>query len=216
MRKDTDGAGRATQEAILRTAERLFAEHGITAVSSRRIAEEAGAANNSAVGYHFGTKNDLVLAMIQRWTEAIEGIRAEMVAAVADSDNPRDHLASLVLPSAVLLDRMEPPTYHARFMQHAMTDPALREQVLAVSRSSPSMLEGAQRLQRCLAAAGIPPEVAELRGLLVEKVTTISFADYERMAATGERPARRWRAAGEFVVDAVTGLLLAPVTEWTR
>ena len=48
-----------TQEAILKAAERLYAEHGVFAVSNRQVSEAAGQGNNAAVGYHFGTKADL-------------------------------------------------------------------------------------------------------------------------------------------------------------
>src|SRR5919205_204318 len=50
----------STQEAILKAAERLYAEHGVFAVSNRQVSEAAGQGNNAAVGYHFGTKTDLV------------------------------------------------------------------------------------------------------------------------------------------------------------
>ncbi|MEV0038015.1 TetR family transcriptional regulator, partial [Streptomyces sp. NPDC050804] len=46
--------GDATRELILVTAERLFAEHGVFAVSNRQVSEAAGQGNNAAVGYHFG------------------------------------------------------------------------------------------------------------------------------------------------------------------
>src|ERR1700686_2031953 len=52
-----------TREAILTAAERLFAEHGVYAVSNRQVSEAAGQGNNAAVGYHFGTKADLVCAL---------------------------------------------------------------------------------------------------------------------------------------------------------
>src|SRR5205085_1616816 len=48
----------STQEAILVAAERLYAEHGMFAVSNRQVSEAAGQGNNAAVGYHFGTKTD--------------------------------------------------------------------------------------------------------------------------------------------------------------
>ncbi|HEX2214632.1 MAG TPA: TetR family transcriptional regulator, partial [Mycobacterium sp.] len=40
-----------TREAILTAAERLFAEHGVYAVSNRQVSEAAGQGNNAAVGY---------------------------------------------------------------------------------------------------------------------------------------------------------------------
>jgi tetracycline repressor-like protein len=49
-----------TKDLIRATAERLYAQHGVTAVSNRQIGEAAGQGNNTAVGYHFGTRADLV------------------------------------------------------------------------------------------------------------------------------------------------------------
>jgi AcrR family transcriptional regulator len=58
-------AGHETRERILDTAERLFADRGIDAVSVREITE-ASATNNAAVHYHFGSKQDLVAAILGR------------------------------------------------------------------------------------------------------------------------------------------------------
>src|SRR5699024_7108128 len=55
--------GAGTREVILDTAERLFVEHGTGVVSNRQISEAAGQGNNTAVGYHFGTRADLVRAI---------------------------------------------------------------------------------------------------------------------------------------------------------
>ena len=62
----------STQEAILKAAERLYAEHGVFAVSNRQVSEAAGQGNNAAVGYHFGTKTDLVRAIEQKHRASIE------------------------------------------------------------------------------------------------------------------------------------------------
>jgi AcrR family transcriptional regulator len=57
-------AGPSTKDAIVLTAERLFAVHGLDGVSLRRIGTEAGCAMNTAVQYHFGTKELLVEAIV--------------------------------------------------------------------------------------------------------------------------------------------------------
>ncbi len=49
---------------LLRTAERLFAEHGVEAVSTRQIAREAGHRNHSALQYHFGNRDGLIEAIL--------------------------------------------------------------------------------------------------------------------------------------------------------
>jgi len=69
-----------TREAILTAAERLFAEHGVYAVSNRQVSEAAGQGNNAAVGYHFGTKADLVRAIESKHRIPIEQLREQMVA----------------------------------------------------------------------------------------------------------------------------------------
>ncbi|MEE2045897.1 helix-turn-helix domain-containing protein, partial [Nocardiopsis tropica] len=58
----------ATRETILSAAERLFAEHGMAGVSNRQIGQEAGQGNNTAVTYHFGSKEGLVRAIVRRRT----------------------------------------------------------------------------------------------------------------------------------------------------
>src|SRR3977135_4539683 len=75
----------STQEAILKAAERLYAEHGVFAVSNRQVSEAAGQGNNAAVGYHFGTKTDLVPAIEQKPRASIERLLERMVAATKDS-----------------------------------------------------------------------------------------------------------------------------------
>jgi AcrR family transcriptional regulator len=58
-------AGRPSKrQLIIETAERLFAEHGYDATSTARIAAEAGVPSG-LVFYHFATKLDLLLAVVQ-------------------------------------------------------------------------------------------------------------------------------------------------------
>ena len=54
-----------TKEKILDTAERLIGEHGYAATSLRHIIAEAGV-NLAAVHYHFGSKEDLLDAVVTR------------------------------------------------------------------------------------------------------------------------------------------------------
>ena len=54
-----------TKTLILDTAERLFSEHGIDAVSLRAITTEAGV-NLAAINYHFRSKDLLVKEVFAR------------------------------------------------------------------------------------------------------------------------------------------------------
>jgi AcrR family transcriptional regulator len=59
-----------THTQILDAAERLFAERGFRGASIRAITDLAGA-NLAAVGYHFGSKAQLLTAVIRRVVEPI-------------------------------------------------------------------------------------------------------------------------------------------------
>ncbi|MGW7295457.1 TetR/AcrR family transcriptional regulator [Streptomyces xiamenensis] len=59
-----------TRTKILDAAERLFAEHGYRGTSVRAITDLAGA-NLAAVGYHFGSKAELLAAVARRVTAPI-------------------------------------------------------------------------------------------------------------------------------------------------
>ncbi|MFD4222386.1 TetR/AcrR family transcriptional regulator [Streptomyces griseus] len=59
-----------TRTQLLDAAERLFAEHGYRGTSIRAITKLAGA-NLAAVGYHFGSKAELMAAVARRVVEPI-------------------------------------------------------------------------------------------------------------------------------------------------
>ena len=68
--------GAATRQALLDTAERLFAEHGYGATSLRRITAAADA-NLAAVHYHFGSKQDLFVALFRRRVQPVNRQRVQ-------------------------------------------------------------------------------------------------------------------------------------------
>ncbi|MEC3919044.1 TetR/AcrR family transcriptional regulator [Nocardia sp. CDC160] len=55
--------GSATRARLVKTAERLFAAHGVDAVSVRAVNAAAGL-GAASVNYHFGTKDDLIAAVL--------------------------------------------------------------------------------------------------------------------------------------------------------
>jgi AcrR family transcriptional regulator len=202
----------ATREAILVTAERLFAEHGVYAVSNRQISEAAGQGNTAAVGYHFGTKADLVRAIVRRRTLPVERLRARMVAQVTGSTDVRDWVACLVRPTTEYLAELGNPTWFARFGAQLMTDPALREIMIEESLASSSLIETLDGLNRCLPA--LPAEVRVERGDMARQLMVHVSAERERALAEGTpTPRATWHDAATGLIDAIIGLWLAPVTD---
>ena len=80
----------ATRELILATIEPLFAERGLFTISNRQVAAADGQGSTAAVGYHVGTKTDLVPAIARKHAGRIEHLRVPMLAEVGDSTDLRD------------------------------------------------------------------------------------------------------------------------------
>jgi AcrR family transcriptional regulator len=201
----------ATREAILATAERLFAEHGVFAISNRQVSEAAGQGNNAAVGYHFGTKTDLVRAIIQRHSEPIERLRAQMLADIGDSSDVREWVACLVRPSTGHMAELGSPTWYARFIAQCMTDPGLRRLIAEETLSSATLREIRDGLDRCL--SGLPEDVREERGDMSRQLMVHMAAERERALAEGTHtPRASWYDAGTGLIDAIVAIWQAPIS----
>ncbi|ANY05298.1 TetR/AcrR family transcriptional regulator [Pseudonocardia sp. HH130630-07] len=211
-----DHAGRtdraaATRERILDAAERLFAEHGVHAVSNRTIAETAGQGNNTAVGYHFGGKPDLVRALIRRNASAMDARREAMVASLGPDPQVREWVDALVRPVADHLADAGVPTWYARFGAQVMTDPGLRGIMVAESLASTALTTVLDGLNRCLPA--LPPEVRLERGDVCRQLLVHHFAERERALADGlPTPRSSWADAATGLVDVIVGVWTAPVS----
>lgn len=77
-----------TRSQLLDAAEQLFADHGYRGTSIRAITELAGA-NVAAVGYHFGSKADLMTAVVRRVVDPITAAqRAGLDGLLAQAPDP--------------------------------------------------------------------------------------------------------------------------------
>lgn len=193
------------------TAERLFALHGVAAVSNRQISEEAGQSNNFAVGYHFGTKQDLIVAIIRRHQQPIEQRRAELMAQLSGSTELRDYMACLVRPTTDYLASLDQPTWYARFVAQVTTDPTLRELFISDVRSSSVSMQRAidGMFQR---VSHLPEPVLRARGDMCRLLIVHICAEHERAVQEGSAVGdATWGSTADGLIDALVGLWLAPV-----
>jgi AcrR family transcriptional regulator len=72
-------ARQQTENAFLDAAERLLIEVGYAGISTRRLAEEAGA-NHGLVHYYFGSMENLFMRVLERFTERLIARQREMYA----------------------------------------------------------------------------------------------------------------------------------------
>src|ERR1700712_4375282 len=85
-------AAPVTRARLLRAGERRFARDGVTGARMSDVVRDAGQANDSAVGYHFGSRQGL-----------LEAIVAKHVAAMDDSrEVPRRNASTWTLVEAIV------------------------------------------------------------------------------------------------------------------
>lgn len=92
-----------TRERLLDEAERLFARGGVQGVTTREIVEAAEQRNPSAVSYHFGSRQNLLLAILARRGAPVDEERGRRRDAAGSAASTRELVASLVVPYAALL-----------------------------------------------------------------------------------------------------------------
>jgi AcrR family transcriptional regulator len=116
--------GQSTRELILRTAERLFAQRGIHAVSLREIAQAAGQRNNGATQYHFGSRENLLAAIYTYRATLINIRRRELLTELGPEE--RDDVEALL--RVILVPHVEsmrdPENEFVGYLARVLTDEA--------------------------------------------------------------------------------------------
>jgi AcrR family transcriptional regulator len=178
-----------TKEQILDAAERLFSAYGFAGTSLRSVTKEAGV-NLAAVHYHFGTKEDLLRAVLSRIVIPVNRERLEMlerVEAAAGGEPPtlEGILEAFIAPDLRLIrDLGERGVIITRFLGRSYTEPA--EMVQALIREQYEEL--GQRFMEVTARALPDVPQAELywRFKLVVGVLTYILADTDRTGGHAE------------------------------
>src|SRR5215204_5105269 len=80
MSKTAVRPGHETEQALLDAAERLLVDVGAAGITTRRVAEEAGA-NHGLVHYYFGSVEQLLVRVLERFTERLIERQQQMYAA---------------------------------------------------------------------------------------------------------------------------------------
>jgi AcrR family transcriptional regulator len=174
----TEPAPQPTRTAIMDAAERLMAEHGLDGVSIRAILAEAGA-NSAALHYHFGSRDNLVEAVLARRGKPMNLHRREMLDALQARDrtpNVADIVAAVVDP-AVELIRREGAAGRSfiRFLARLQLDRASIHQELE-DRHFPDIRSRIGRMLR-VAMAPLPREEVERRATMMLDAMLHSLAN---------------------------------------
>jgi AcrR family transcriptional regulator len=210
-RREARGAKPGTEAVILKAAERLFALHGVEAVSLRQIASEAGSSNNFVVQYHFDSKAGLVHAIFERRLQSIEARRAQLLAEATRSNrlqDPRALIEILIRPPMEEKDEDGRHTYAAFLigMRHfeGVFMPSKEGERLAPVRTHVSDL-------LTVAVPGVPEALLRSRVVCAATMFLSAFTEWDRLRAEGQPTLLDEQALIREQLDIATAAVLAPV-----
>jgi len=207
----------ATRARIVSAAERLFAERGVDATTLAEINKAANQRNRSAVQYHFGNKEGVIHAILDKHTPGIELRRHAMLDEIERSDlsNNRAFAEALVLPVAEKLDDPDGGLAFLRLNAQLIGHPNFPLLSLHTERVN----RGTDRLGRLVAASAAdwPKALWRPRWLLLIGLLFHGMADYAQLVQARD-PGNRPPARDLFVnnlIDSVIALLEAPISSQT-
>jgi AcrR family transcriptional regulator len=101
-----DRRSQRTRETIVRTAERLFAAHGVEGVSLNTITTAAHQNNRNAVQYHFGNKKGLLQAIFDKHSPNVMQRRHDLIDQYTAQGLPMPLVAAkaMIIPLAEKLE----------------------------------------------------------------------------------------------------------------
>jgi AcrR family transcriptional regulator len=186
----------AAEEALLDAAERLLVEVGHAGITTRRLAEEAGV-NHGLVHYYFGSIENLLVRVLERFTAELTARQRAMYASeIPFIEKWRQAMRYLVA---------EDVAYEKIWLELqalAWNHPELREQVASVNDEWRAVLTEAFKEPRERYGIEMPLDALVSlvmtfnEGVIVERLSGITTGHEELLAWIEgwlERKEREWR-----------------------
>lgn len=194
----------STRDRLLDEAERLFARSSIAGVTSRQIIDAADQRNQSAVSYHFGSREGLLSELLARRGGPVDRRRGEMRASLGARPTVYELVRCLVDPYVELLDD-EPGRSYVRIVAQLRGRFAVWrvESDTATTAHLASILDELERLP------DLPAPLRRERIVAMIMVLTATTAERARRIDEG---AQLELSADEFradLIDMCAALLLA-------
>jgi AcrR family transcriptional regulator len=200
-----------TRLALICAAERLFSEQGLQRTSLRQINQEAGQRNESAVHYHFGSREAVIAAILDLRTKPVNEARLRML---EDARAAAEGAPLFVLPLAQAIAAAPGGNHYVRFLTQLYLDHVNWKQFSGGAHDT--------ALVQCLAELArskpyLPRPVLNQRfvaatGMLNQMLTIVEAVMQARPPHEAAREANV-RVAN--IIDLVVGILDAPVSPRT-
>jgi AcrR family transcriptional regulator len=195
--------GSDTKQALILAGERLLATKGLDAVAVSEIIAEAGARNASALQYHFGSRDGLMTAILERHKAGVAGERQRLLDAAGDDADLRDLLRVLITPLAAKLDDDDGGPYYLLLLAQLHETGRVFSPPASDALTSPDLAKVVERISK--AVGPLPPRVLVIRLDLVMTLLIHALAGRARAVLGGTRSKTAYFV--EDLVDASAGIL---------
>jgi AcrR family transcriptional regulator len=194
--------------ALMTAAEQLFAQVGIDGPSLREINRVAGQANTNALQYHFGDRDGLLRAVLERHAAMVDAQRDALLdlAELEGDLSPRTMSTALVFPLLAKLDDADGGPEYLQIAAEVMARPGRFADLR--SETMKPMVRWATLVEPCL-----PPEA--IGRPLHRRYAALRFTYGELATRARDHHGGDHRLFANHLVDLVVALLTAPVSEDT-
>jgi AcrR family transcriptional regulator len=206
----------ATRAKLVRIAEQLFAEHGVGAVSLNEISKAAEQRHSNVCQYHFGDKDGLIQAVIDKHVPDIAAMRGAMFEAMdaAGRDTLEDAIHVFVRPVIAKYRDPDGGVAFIRFSAQMIAPNVLLPLGLGPYRFKvPDVDVLSRRLLHAMRGQALPEPVVSQRLTMAAIMLFQGLATYSQISDAGARAdADLDRFAGE-IEAMIIGALTAPHSE---
>jgi len=202
----------ATRDQLVSSAETLFAARGLDGVSLSEITRAADQRNASALNYHFGGKEGLLAAILEKHQPALDEERRRMLEKFESIEDAslRGLVEVLVLPLAAKLDDPDGGPEYIRVMAQLIGSPTHS----FLTRGTRGMHAGGSRLMRAISQrlANLSPPDRRMRTLLVVSLLFHGLSDFVRLHEARIVYSKHRNRLIASLVDGLVGILDAKET----
>ena len=178
-----------TRDRLIRAGEHLFARQGVDGARTADIRKAAGQLNESALHYHFGGRQGLLVAIFRKHLEATEPARraalAKLPSGVGDGrPGLRRVVAALVRPDAERLHAPDGRDY-LRIIVQVAGRAGVQQGPVRLPVEGTALAQVLQRLEAWLTGR-LPEPVARERVAAAIGFLTVALADRARRIDEGD------------------------------
>lgn len=215
-KRGRNSGGAETRLKLMTVAETMFADRGIAAVSLNEIRLAAGQSNAAVVNYHFGSKDELIKAILADRLERIDADRGRLLDQALSGGQPPELtalLAALVLPQVSSIERGERHVeLVAQLLFRGYGEPGGHAWILA----DPSLTEHGQRLNQLIWShlSHLPEVVATMRLRFVYTSSLNALANHQRQWVTATEALPTAVFVSD-LIDSLSAIIRAPASPET-